>query len=142
MQVETVAPALGFKFRGAVEFLDPAKAEVCYGHDAVRQVQNAADVCCIENADPADAEALGACRRPQVLNGADGAVEAGVAVMGAAQYGRSAALAVASDAKVDGCGTSVVNAARSTLQRWARCGISPHSRFSGPSASTKRAEIR
>lgn len=76
------------------------------------------------------------------LNGADGAVEVGVAVMGASQYDGPAALAVASDAKVDGCGTSVANAARSTLQRWARCGISPLSRFSGPSASTKRAETR
>ncbi|KQU86044.1 hypothetical protein ASD52_15310 [Ensifer sp. Root142] len=61
------------------------------------------DLIFMKDTDPADTNAFGARRKPEVLHGTDGGIEIHLRVMGAPENDRSTARAVAGDADAQGC---------------------------------------
>ena len=82
---------------------DVADAQVGDRHDMVGYAERVLQRLLVEDADPADAQPLGARRQPQVLHGAHAGIEVHGRHVGAAEHHRAAARAVAGDAQVDRC---------------------------------------
>ena len=78
-----------------------AEAEIGHRHDVIGQVQDAAQIGVVKDADPADADAFGASRQPQVLHRAHRAVEIHRFVVGAPQHHGAGAISVAGHAQVE-----------------------------------------
>jgi len=89
------------QFRLVKETRDVAKADVGHGNDPFGDSQNLFQAVLVENTDPAKAQALGAGRQPQVLHGADGAVDIHLLDMRPPDHDGTGAVPVTGNADVD-----------------------------------------
>jgi len=90
-----------FKVRFGRECGNPADAEVSDRRYMVGNGQQAFQCLRLDDADPADADAFGACRQPEILHRADRAVEVHLRIVPTSQWRALRALAVAGDADVE-----------------------------------------
>src|SRR5882762_6998867 len=68
---QSLSPTLHRKLRLAVQFIDKAETEPGDDLDPLGNAQQRANIGIVKDADPADADAFGACRKPEILHGAD-----------------------------------------------------------------------
>ena len=94
-------PAGFFQLRLVVEMADVADAQVGDRHDLARDAERILQFRLVEDAHPADAEAFGAGGEPEVLDGADAAVQVHRLDVRAADDDRPGPLAVAGDAQAE-----------------------------------------
>ncbi|QTK78500.1 hypothetical protein AT6N2_C0627 [Agrobacterium tumefaciens] len=101
LQRHALPPALHRQFRLCIKRIDATKAQPGDDLDMIGDIQNGPDIAVVENADPADADAFGAGREPEVLDGADGGIDIRAWIMGAAQHHLATPCRIAGDADAE-----------------------------------------